>query len=265
MNRTNRSKSDSGRRIRRTHVALAALQLVLALFALRIDLSALCGACEATTSLHFTIAAAGAAAYAALLGAGLLGAKRTFYKGVFIACGIHLALGIWLVRTESFCPPCIASAAVAVLLAGLSFVFPVVERRLAWRAFVSAFVLGLIGTTVLQGMEEDRKAEASRAIQEIHVRKTVRESSRSSTALRITVFEMAHCGYCRDFRDSYFPRLKRDFGRDVDVSFQPARTAAWVRRTPTIVIENGPVFEGLPLRYEDLHRAVVEGLNTRNL
>ena len=96
----------------------------------------------------------------------------------------------------------------------------------------------------------DRPVEASTAT------KTVPE-------LKVDVFEMDHCPYCRDFRDFYLPRLEKDFGHRVKVSFHDAQTASWVERTPTIAIQGGVVFEGLPREYDHLYQAIFRSLSER--
>ncbi len=244
-------------------LGLVAVQVIVALTAAGLDLAKACGACVKTTELHGIIAIVGAAAYAILFLAGCLGRVRPFAIGVSAAAGVHAALMIWMVEKRTFCALCLVSAAVALVLIAVSLRMRVGTVMLLERVTLPALLLAGGATFALDAIEESRRDMRNRAIQEFQTADARDETPAAGRPLQITVFEMDHCPYCRDFRDLYWPRLKQEFGSKIAVRFLPAESADWVKRSPTIAIEAGGVFEGLPFRYEDLRQAVTESLAAR--
>ena len=268
------SPSPSLKRVPGIELGLAGLQLALALSALALDLAALCGACSRATDLGLAIAGVGCAGYLALLLSGIFGASRTFYVGVFMAGGVHTGLALWMVETHAFCIPCAIGAAVAFLLMSVSLRTSKRHHDLLKCAYAPTLLLVLAGTFVVQEVEEDRRTAEARDLKKLHPLPSSSppvpleepgaiSKPSAKTPLPIRIFEIADCGYCRDFRALYLPRLRRDFGSEISISFHPAERTSWVRRTPTIVMGGLPVFEGFPTRYEDLYQAVEMRLDAR--
>ncbi len=257
------------REIPRGHVALAAAQLLLAGISLVADVAHLCSGCEVrgiwgVDNLHLWIACAGVLAYLSLVLLGAFDRAKVFYFGVMSAAGVHTVLAAWIWTQSLACFPCIASAVVAAILAAAA----IASRRAPWHLVERAYVPVLLATACgaylalaeSGSIEETRERglEAFRA--EIASGPAGRGSGERGRTV-VHVFETDDCPYCAEFRDAYLPRLRRDFGDAVEVRFADARTTSWVRRTPTIALENGLVFEGLPERYRDLHDAVAQALD----
>jgi len=252
-------------------MALAGVQFGLALLAITLDLLRACGACEVSgTRIHLWIAVAGAAGYLGLVLLGWTGRKSFFYFGVFTAAGVHTVLAMWMISAPMLCIPCIASALVAIALPVSALASRAATVALVERAYVpSLLVAGSIGFALLL-WQGGRKAERDRNLALLTAGpstgglvKAADAEDRESEALSIVVVEMADCPYCTEFRQEYLPRLRSDFGHRIEVSFVDVREVPGVERTPTIAIENGPVYEGLPLRYEHLHESVSEALAGR--
>lgn len=227
-------------KIPRIHLALVALQGGLALASLVLDLAGGCGACRKSGGPRLAIAFAGCAAYLVLFLAGWRGWRRPFYSGVFLAAGVHTALGAVLVLRRAPCVPCIASAIVSLVLAGHALMgraVPAGTARLAWPA---AFVLTLVALApgLAAAPVPEKVARAPRP------------------GIRLDVYELARCPYCREFRERFHPRIAEEYGDRVEVAFHDAALVPWVERAPTLVIDGGAVFDGLPLRYEHLRDAL---------
>lgn len=247
--------------IPRLHRVLAGLQMVLAITSVVLDLSGACGACEKSGGPRLEIALGGSAAYLGLFLLGWWEWRKAFYTGVFLAAGVHTALGAILILNRAACVPCLLSAVVAIAFAAHALLggpVPVKRAKVAWPA---AFLVTLavlapgLASARAHHHEEDRR-EAMRAPRG--------EADRASRpGIRLEVYEMARCPYCREFRETFLPRLAREFGDRVEVSFHDAARVPWIERAPTLVIEGGPVFDGLPLRYEHLRDALGEAIEKR--
>jgi len=248
----------------RRELALVGLQVVLASIALGLDLVEACGACTRTTPFHMAIAAVGVASYLALLALGATGFRGLFYTGIFVAGGIHTALLLWMMETQSFCLPCVASTAVALALIALAIRSGRPVTRLVERAFLPALLLTGGVCFASEAIQDARKeAWVREALPPREATISPEDGPAPARPVTVAVFEQDHCPYCREFRERYLPRLEHDFGPKIAVRFLPVEAGSWVRRTPTIAIESGPVFDGLPRQYEDLRRAVEETLATR--
>jgi hypothetical protein len=241
-------------KISRTGLALVGAQMGLAAVATGLDLAQACGACSRGGAPHLAIAAAGVAGYGALLGVGLAGKRGLFGSGVWVALGIHGALGILLFLERRVCLPCLLSLGVAFALAGLEMRSRALTPRRAM-ASVSALAVTLFGLSGSLAQAQERPW-APGAVARIAVPRT----GSALRALDLDVYEASHCSYCADFRDRYLPRLKEDFAGLIEVRFHDAREAGWVERTPTFLLGGRLLFEGLPLRYEDLAETVMESL-----
>lgn len=246
-------------RIPRAHLGLATLQAGIALLALGLDVAEACGSCSRGGRLHLQIAAVGAAAYTLLLVLGLRNAWTAFYLGVYAAAGVHTALGVVMVLGGTLCPPCLAGLVVSLVLAILAIRKGGTPIALAPYAILPAFAL-VLGALLPKAAEASRHdAERARRVEELRAAAAPR-----GPGLRIDVFEMDHCPYCVEFRQRFLPRLRSDFGETLEVAFHDALRTSWVRRTPTLVLADGPVYEGLPHRYEDLREAVAAVARSRN-
>jgi hypothetical protein len=245
-------------RVPRLHVGLAGLQFALALLALGLGLTRACGSCSRGGDVHLMVAGVGSAAYLALVFLGVQGHARLFSTGVFLAGGVHMALGISMVLGAIFCPTCAASLGVALLLMVLVQKSLPEDLRLLGRAFLPALLVTGAGMLGPWAKEESRGVERSRVTRVRSAEPPALTRAASLGPVHVTVYEKTDCGYCRDFREFYSPRLEQDFGPAVEITFLPAERASWVERTPTIAIEGGNVFEGLPRTYEDLHDAVAQ-------
>lgn len=250
------------------HVALAGVQLALSGIAVAVDVAKLCSGCEVrgiwgVENLHLWIALAGSLAYLSLVLLGVFDRAKLFYFGVMSAAGVHTVLAAWIWTQSLACFPCIASAVVAAILAAAALG----SRRAPWHLVERAYVPVLLASACFSylaiaeaaSIEETRERGIEAFRQEIEAGPAGRGTAeRGRTVVR--VFESDECPYCAEFRDAYLPRLRRDFGDAVEVRFADARSTNWVRRTPTIALENGLVFEGLPERYGDLQGAVSQAL-----
>ena len=101
-----------------------------------------------------------------------------------------------------------------------------------------------------------RRAAADKARRDkIAAGKAPRDKEDGGEILVLDVFELSSCGYCKDFRRGFAPRLQKDFP-SVPIRYHDAAAVNWVERTPTILIGGELAFEGLPGRYKDLAQAV---------
>ena len=245
-------------------LGLAGLQCGLALVALVLDLVEGCGACARITDTHTLIAAAGVVAYLALLILGLAGRMTAFTRGIYVALGIHAALMLWMFLGEGLCGLCVVSAVVALIFTFLA----ADERRSLFLEMVcvtGGFILGMGIASVAVSQEAERKTEEARTIEKLHQDRPFAPDLESKSApIRITVFEMEACGFCQEFRDFFSPRIERDFGSRVEISYRAARETTWVRWTPTIVVEGQDPIQGLPRSYGDLSLAIQKSLRERN-
>jgi hypothetical protein len=240
-----------GETIPGAQMALAAIQLGLALFAAAVDILHSCGACSQSGGLHLGVALLGAMGYGALLASALLGKRLLFYRGVFAAAGIHAALGIVLLLEKRLCVPCFLSLGAAIALAILAAWSPNVGSRylLSVAAPIAAVTVALFLPNLLWSA---RGPEAF-----LGSSRTAGESRPPSTgATSLDVYEESHCGYCQSFRSDYLPLLEAGYPGRLAVRFHDASSAAWVQRTPTFVLGGKLLFEGLPYRYQDLADAV---------
>jgi hypothetical protein len=240
------------RRIPRLQVGLVLLQLGFALLAAGLDLARACGACSTDGSFHLIVAVAGVLGYAALLGVTRTRRTSLFTTGVFVATGVHAALGSVLVAQGTLCLPCIASLAVAAVLTVLVVRHQSVASS---QTFLPATALSG-AATVLLFVTLSGPAHAQSA--ELPVRRqTVPQPGIGRTAeSTLDVYEAVHCPYCRDFRTDYLPLLESDYQGRLAVRFHEAWAAGWVKRTPTFVLDGKLLFEGLPYHYQDLAAAV---------
>jgi hypothetical protein len=245
---------EAGTRAARPLILVLLGEAVLGIAALGSDVWKMCGSCGAGNPVHATIAAIGILGYLALVTLVRFKAWTSVYLGVFAAMGIHLALAAFMVASKTFCPICAAAAALSLAAPAALLFQDREEVRWIPRATVPAFLLSGLLTWTLLGAREARADQArAQAREAAHL--LVEESTRSKVELH--VFESAHCPYCREFRDSYAPRLAQDFP-DLDVVYHPAAGVPWVQRTPTLVIGGNVTFEGLPVDYRDLALAVAQ-------
>jgi hypothetical protein len=231
----------------------------MAALALVLDLARACGSCDRGGRLHLWISAAGVVAYASLLVVGLRNLRNAFYGGVFAAAGVHTALGVVMILSGTLCPPCVASLVLALVLAGLALGADGVPLGIAPWTFVAAAVLALASVLPATAKDSARRRDQGGSLEALRA-----SAPRDGSGLRIDVFEMDHCPYCVEFRKRFLPRLRSDFGEALEVAFHDALGTSWVRRTPTLVLADGPVYEGLPHRYEDLRDSLAALLARRN-
>ncbi len=232
--------------------SLAAAGLVLALVALGVEALGGCGSCRRGTSETLVVAVAGTLAYTALLTVALLNRESFFHIGVFVAAAVHTVLVVWMIVKQEACPVCIGAAVAALANAAVALRHGA-PLSLVDRVYVPA-VLAASGLVFAAIIAEERVAGHSEA----KARHAVREAAVAAPAgrLAILVYENDHCPYCLEFRERYEPALNREFGEGVEIRYFNAEGVAWVRRTPTIVVESGPVYEGLPVELATLTRAV---------
>jgi len=240
-----------------------ALVLTVALLAISVSagvvqhLAASCGGCMVQKGPWTLVAPLGVLGYGALAALGWWGCRRLFALGAAVAAGVHTALVAAMMARGRICPLCVAAAVLAVAL----FVVVVLARsggrlKMVACAYLPSVILssGPISWALAQERAADRERESfARALQ----------GPGPQDRITIQVFEQDHCGYCRDFREFTLPRLEEEFRDRIQVRFLPALAAAWVRRTPTIAIEGGPVYEGLPQDYADFRAAVERAIAAR--
>ncbi len=243
----------------RVALALAGALLLASVVAAVIQLVGACGSCATRQGPWKFVAPAGIIGYGVLIAVGFLSPHRLFPVGSAIAAAVHTVLVGAMAVLGKLCPICIVAAALALAL------FLVMLLRCRFRArmisfvYVPAVLLASGPTAWALAHEEALENERQAFVRAIH---ESRLSAGRESILTIQVFEQDHCSYCRDFRELYLPRLERDFSDRVRVRFLPATATAWVRRTPTIVIEGGPVYEGLPEQYSELRAAVERALSS---
>lgn len=212
-----------------------------------------CGSCAIHQGPWTFVAPAGVIGYAVLVAIGFLSPQHLFPIGAMIAAALHTVLIAAMAVTGKFCPICIVAAALALALLVVTLVQnPLRVKLLAW-VYVPTLLVASAPALWALGHEDVLKGERDAFVRGLQNRDSV---------LTIQVFEQDHCSYCRDFREVYLPRLNRDFGDRVRVRFLEATSTTWVRRTPTIVIEAGPIYEGLPENYTDLKTAVDQALSS---
>jgi hypothetical protein len=241
----------------RAQFALAFVGLALAAISLASDLLDLCRSCGTGDALRLGIGGAGVAGYAALGIAPVMGADALFQSGVLAAAAVHVALATWMVTAGSLCPFCLLAAIAAFANVGIGLAAGRAPLSLLERAFLPVLLVAS-GVVFALALHDGKEAAARHAA--VRAESTAPPRSVSPDAVRLVVYENDHCGYCREFRDAYAPRLARDFGSRLSVEYRDAGSAPWLRRTPTLAIEGGDVFEGLPARYEDLHAAVAAAI-----
>jgi len=238
-----------------------ALALSVALFAMSVGAMAvqrlaLCGACALSHGPWAIVAPLGAASYGVLFFVGLLGRKGLFSVGTALAAGTHTALvGAMLARGQ-LCLLCVIAAALAGGLFLVTLLRAASRTRMIACAYLPAVLL--VSGPTAWALAQERAVESDR---DAFVRAIQRHDLQDR--LTIQVFEQDHCGYCRDLRDFYLPRLEREFSNRIEVRFLQATDTVWVRRTPTIVVEGGTIYEGLPESYIVLRSAVNAALAAR--
>jgi hypothetical protein len=234
-------------------------QGTLAAAALGTDLLRLCGSCGSGDAVHATIAGIGLAGYLGLLGLLFAKAWTPLFFGVFAAAGIHLALAGLMIARQGFCPICAAAAALALLAPAVLLGQDPGAVRWISRATVPAFLLSGIVTWTLAGARDARaialREEARDAAKTLLAETKPEGNPLHRSILELHVFESDHCPYCREFRESYEPRLAKEFP-SLDIVYHDASGVPWVLRTPTLVIGGEVAFEGLPVNYQDLSRAI---------
>lgn len=165
---------------------------------------------------------------------------RPAASALFLAAGAHLGLMSLLYRFEVACPLCLATGLGVTLGAVLlTAVSPGFRRTAGWFA-----LLGFLGVNVAVAADRlidlhQRESALSSAIEEARRRFTPADGR-----VALVVFNRDGCPACREFREVYVPRISRDFGPTVAVSFReaPARIP-----TPTMVVLPGTaVFVGNP-------------------
>lgn len=247
--------------------AATLIQLAVAIAVFAVEVLDICVGCETGgLRLRLVIALVGVVGYGLIALAANFGRVGILYAGLAIAAGVHVALVGWMVAEGELCLTCSAAAAGLVVLVIVALVW----RSLPWRAVFRLVHVAFVPAALLAGIfawgaaraDADRKSERDIQIARGYVF-SPRPAMASGDAppLRIAVYESEHCPYCLEFREDYLPRLNREFKGQVEVRFLEARSASWVRRTPTILVEGGPVWEGLPVRYSDLRDVVAEELS----
>lgn len=237
-------------------LALSLTLFAVSLAAFALQLLAVCGACTMRQGPWMLVAPLGVIGYGVLTTLGGLGRHRLFRIGAAVAAGVHTVLLAAMLAGERMCALCVVAATLAAALFFAVLVRSTSRLRMIAGAYLPAVVLasGSAAWALAQDRDAERRREAFvRRIRDIQARE----------GLTLQVFEQDHCGYCRDFREFYLPRLERDFRHELRVRFLAADASGWVRRTPTLVVEGGPIFEGLPRDYQELRSAVEEALRTR--
>lgn len=240
----------------RLALALSAALLVLSIAAAALQHFALCGGCAIHHGPWTLVAPLGLLGYGALTAIGFWGFRRMFRVGTAVAAGVHTVLGFAMLARGRLCLLCGVAAVLAALLFVVTLARSTARVKMVAFAYLPAVILSSGPAT--WALARERAAEDGR---EAFIR-AVRVPG-VEHGLSIQVFEQDHCGYCRDFREFYLPRLKGEFGSRIRVDFHAATATGWVRRTPTIVIEAGPVYEGLPRNYPELRFAVEQALGAR--
>jgi chitodextrinase len=238
-------------KIRPVHLALTHVSFLLALVALILDFLKTCSACGDSLNIHTTIAASGAFSYALLLFLGWRGHARFFYSGLVLASGIHAGLIASMVAGSNFCPICAFAGGVSLLLLGQALSTRVFPLRVGALLFILAGSLAVSGYTELQNIESKRSKERMARLRKVEQPLL----TAAEKIIAVTVYEREGCHHCRHFRETYLPKLQADFGKEIKITFIPAKLAPEIKLTPTVVIEGGPVFEGVR-SYDDLYQAV---------
>lgn len=244
-------------RLPRVSLALAGALLVASVVALAIQETGACGGCQVRDGAWKFVAPAGIAGYAVLLVFGFLSPQHLFPIGAAIAAAVHTVLVVAMLVLGKVCFICVSAAALALALFVILLIRSNARVKIVACVYVPAVLVASGPTAWALAQEETRENERQAFIQAVHGSGSSRDA-----ALTIQVFEQDHCSYCRDFRELYLPRLERDFGGRVHVRFLPATATRWVQRTPTIVIEGGPVYEGLPETYSELRVAVERAMSS---
>lgn len=242
----------------RLALAMAAALFLVSIGAMAIQHFGNCGTCTVRQGPWKLVAPVGTFGYGVLTAMGLWGPYRLFPIGSALAAAVHTVLVAAMAVGSWFCPICIAAATLALGLFLVMLVRSASRLKIVACVYVPAVLLASGPTAWALSRDEAVKGEReafARAIRDS------RSGANLDAVLTIQVFEQDHCSYCRDFREMYLPRLDRDFAGRVRVRFLQATTTTWVRRTPTIVVEGGPVYEGLPENYSELRDAVERALS----
>lgn len=235
-------------------IAVSAALFLISVCALVVQELGWCGTCSADVTHDRAIGLAGCVGYALLTIIGVLGYVRTFAFGAAVAAGVHTVLFGKLLESGSLCAICLLAALTAALLVMVVLAQAKRSRKLVAWGYLPTVLVATLAATAFAA-----KAEAAK----LQFAQFLAATRADGAPLTVRVFEQAHCPYCQDFRDYYLPRLQQEFGDRLQVSFLPATAAAWVRRTPTIAVEAGEIFEGLPANYSDLRAAVSQALAAR--
>ena len=240
----------------RLAIALSAALLVVSIGAALLQHLDACGACATHQGPWALVAPLGGVGYAVLTAVGCLGWFRLFRLGAATAAAVHTALVAAMLARGQFCLVCGVAAGIA---SGLFLVTLVRSTsRVKFVAGVYLPLLILASGPTAWALARERAAEHGRQ----DFIRAIQGPTRQDR-LTIQVFEQDHCGYCRDFREFHLPKLEREFHDQIHVRFHAATATGWVRRTPTIVVEGGPVYEGLPENYQELRSAVEQALAAR--
>ncbi|MBI2901132.1 MAG: vitamin K epoxide reductase family protein [Planctomycetes bacterium] len=244
----------------RLALALSVALLLVSIVAVAIQHLQLCGGCALRQGLFSAVAPGGVFGYGALAVIGWLGPWRLFPWGAAFAAAVHTVLVAAMVMHGHLCIVCVVAATLALALFVVMIVRSNSRLKLIAFAYVPAAILAAGPTSWALAHDEAMKKERDafiRAIRDSHF------TEGAADVLTIQVFEQDHCGYCRDFRELYLPRLEREFGPRIRVRFLSATATTWVRHTPTIVIETGLVYEGLPRDYSEIRSAIEAALAAR--
>jgi protein-disulfide isomerase len=237
-------------------LGLVVVGLLLSAASLASEFLGFCGSCGAGEAHRAAIAAAGSVGYAALIFARCTGLDACFHSGTVAAAAVHTALLVWMLIVGPVCALCLIAAIAAIGNAVVGHASGAVVSPLLERVYVPVLLVASgvsFAIIARDGSDEARRANMARR----ETASSISGAARTADApLRIVIYENAHCGYCQEFRDRYAPSLDADFGSRVKVEYRDSSSSSWVRRTPTIAIEGGALFEGLPVRYEDLQAAV---------
>lgn len=237
-------------------IALSAALLVVSIVAAVLQHLDACGACATHQGPWALVALMGGISYAVLTAVGCLGWSRLFRLGAAAAAAVHTALVAAMVARGQFCLLCGVAAGLAAGLFLVTLVRSTSRMKFLAGVYLPALILAS-GPTAW-ALARERAAEHGRQSFIRDLQGAIRQDR-----LTIQVFEQDHCGYCRDFREFHLPKLEREFHDRIHVQFHVATATGWVRRTPTIVVEGGPVYEGLPENYQELRSAVEQALAAR--
>ena len=239
-------------RLRRFLSLVLVAQVVLSLSAAAMKFMGTCGSCAGKGIVEGSIALAGAGFYALLLLAAIRGnIGPVFRLGITLAFSVQAGLAVAMVQARSFCPICLATAGLSVVLFG---------SLLLTRAIpVSAGAVLAISLAVATNVVARRFVAAA----PLPGLARVMPPKSDSGPLRILALTESGCPYCRTLEGEYVPALEAEFGSSIEFSKRDASPFPGLP-VPTIVVEGSVprVFQGLP-PYATLRQAVRDGLSER--